>query len=270
MLNLLTALFLITAPATQSHEPAFYGLPLAGAAAEEFLKNAEIIKMEDIPVGITDPLKVTLTDGYMTVHAIWKTIDEEERIERLENRVPEIGFTDSYKHEIAAYELDKLLGLKLVPPTVCRKIKGKKGSLQIWVEGVMMNTERRRRGIQPTRPQLWNNQMYTVRLFKQLTYDTDYKNVSNLLVDPEFRIYAIDFSRAFRLHGDLRREESLSRFSYTVLDRLRTLDTDEVRDRLGPWLTKGQIKSLLERREDILELADEKIAERGEAAVMYP
>ena len=112
--------------------------------------------------------------------------------------------------------------------------------------------------------------MYTIRLFKQLTYDTDYNNVSNLLVDPDFRIYAIDFSRAFRLYNSLRKEESLGRFSRTVIDQLRNLDKETLLEKLGPWLTKGQIKSLLKRRDQILELVEERIAERVEAAVMYP
>ena len=38
------------------------------------------------------------------------------------------GFQDSYKAEIAAYELDKLLTLDMVPPAVERVLQGIKGS----------------------------------------------------------------------------------------------------------------------------------------------
>jgi hypothetical protein len=267
---LFAALLMLAAPILESDEAPSFGLLLEGAEAEEFLRTAEVLEMERIPVGVTEPSKVTLLKGELTLHAVWKTIDEEQRIEQLDGKVPEIGFRDSYKHEIAAYELDKLLGLGLVPPTVGRKIDREKGSLQLWLEGVMTDTERRKKDIQPPNPQAWNNQMFTIRLFLQLTHDTDYNNVSNLLIDPDFRIYAIDFSRAFRLQRKLRKEESLTRFSKTVIDRLRTLDDQMVKDNLGPWLSNGQIKSLLIRRDEILELVDVRIAERSEAAVMFP
>ncbi len=269
-MTILLAMILMLAPAAQSDEPRAFGMILEGAEAEEYLRTSEVLDMERIPVGVTEPQKVTLQKGEQILHAIWKTIDAEQRIEQLDGKVPEIGFRDSYKHEIAAYELDKLLGLGLVPPTVGRKIDGENGSLQLWLEGVMTDTERRRKNIDPPNPRAWNDQMFTIRLFLQLTHDTDYNNVSNLLIDPDFRIYAIDFSRAFRLQRDLRKEESLTRFSRTVVDRLRTLDDQAVKDTLSPWLTKGQIKSLLIRKEKILELVDQRVAERSEAAVMYP
>ena len=48
------------------------------------------------------------------------------------------GFFESYRAEIAAYELDKLLGLSMVPPTVERKVKGETGSAQMWVDDVVL------------------------------------------------------------------------------------------------------------------------------------
>jgi hypothetical protein len=270
MTILLAVLLTLASPMADREEPKTYGMILEGEEAEEFLRTAEVVEMERIPTGVTEPQKATLQKGDRTLHAVWKTIDAEQRIEQFDGKVPEIGFRDSYKHEIAAYELDKLLGLGLVPPTVGRTIDGEDGSLQLWLEGVMTDTERRKKNIQPPSPQSWNNQMFTIRLFLQLTHDTDYNNVSNLLIDPDFRIYAIDFSRAFRLQRDLRKEESLTRFSKTVIERLHALDEQTVKEKLSPWLTKGQIKSLLIRKEKILELVDERIAERSEAAVMFP
>jgi len=266
----LSVLFLLVAQVAACEEPPAFGLILEGGEAEAFLRIADVVDMERIPVGVTEPQKVTLRKGQQTLNAVWKTIDEEQRIQRLDGRVPEIGFRDSFKHEIAAYELDKLLGLGLVPPTVGREIDGEEGSLQLWLVGVMTDTERRKKNLQPPSPQAWNNQMFTIRLFLQLTHDTDYNNVSNLLIDPEFRIYAIDFSRAFRLHHRLRKEESLTRFSRTVINSLRELDNERVAEKLSPWLSDAQITSLLNRRDRILELVAERIAERGEAAVMYP
>ena len=115
----------------------------------------------------------------------------------------------------------------------------------------------------------WNDQIYTVRLFLQLIYDTDYQNVSNLLVTPDWKVYKIDSSRAFRTHKKLRSENDLMRFSRSVLDSLRHLTEDELRDSLGPWLSKAQIDSLWVRRNLILELANRRVSELGEGAVLF-
>ncbi len=37
------------------------------------------------------------------------------------------GFSESYKAEIAAYEIDKLLKMDMVPPTVERQLQGNSG-----------------------------------------------------------------------------------------------------------------------------------------------
>ena len=244
-MNILLSLLLILAVPGTDEEPPAYGMLLEGEEAEAFLRSADVVDMVDIPVGVTEPRKVTLVKGDTTLHAVWKTIDEDQRIEQFDGKAPEIGFRDSYKNEIAAYELDKLLGLGLVPPAVERKIDGEMGSLGLWLEGVMTDTERRKKEIAPPDPQDWNHQMFTIRLFLQLTHDTDYNNVSNLLIDPDFRIYAIDFSRAFRLQKKLRKEESLTRFSRTVVDRLpdslKGPDPDSIKldvrgDEIASWV----------------------------------
>ena len=41
------------------------------------------------------------------------------------------GFFESYKSEIAAYKLDKLLALEMVPPTVARIVDGEVMSVQL-------------------------------------------------------------------------------------------------------------------------------------------
>ena len=116
----------------------------------------------------------------------------------------------------------------------------------------------------------WNEQMYKVRLLHQLTYNTDFNNIRNILIDPDFRIYAIDNSRAFRVHHKLLAERDLKRFSRLVLERLRGLRRELLRERLGQWLTDAQIEALLKRRDLILARAERLIAEQGEKAVLYP
>jgi hypothetical protein len=111
--------------------------------------------------------------------------------------------------------------------------------------------------------------MYKVRLLHQLTDNTDFRNINNVLSDPSFRVYAVDCSRGFTIYGDLRAQKELVRFSRSVLEAMKALDRPTLQAKLGPWLGGPQIDSLLKRRDKILALAAKHIAERGEAAVLY-
>jgi hypothetical protein len=256
-------------PGVETVKP--YGLLLQGEDAEAFLRTAQIVDRKSIGTGITNPQRVTLKDGVHTLHGVWKTIDESKQgVTPMEGGGFQVDFRDTYKFEIAAYELDKLIGLDLVPPTVERQIKDEHGSLQLWVEGVMTEYQRMKEKIEVPDPDRWNEQIYKVRLMHQLTYDTDYNNTTNILVDPAFRVYAIDFSRAFRKYDTLLSEKDLARFSRSALDGLRRLDRAVLDERLGHWLSIHEITALLKRRDRILALAERRIAERGEAAVLYP
>ena len=184
---------------SSQHHPTsnLLGLPLEGEEAERFLATAQIIRMKPVGVGITNSYKVYLANGNRTIKAIWKTVDEHrQELSRSERGSFQFGFRDSYKYEIAAYELDKLLGLGLVPPTVERTIDNQTGSLQLWVEGAFTEFERRKKQLLPKDGWRWGAQMYKVNLLNQLIYNTDTKNVLNILFDPDFRVYAIDHSRS--------------------------------------------------------------------------
>ncbi len=247
-----------------------FGLPLEGEEAERFLATARIVRMMPVGVGITNPYKVYLTNGNRTIKAIWKTVDEHrQELSRSEKGSFQFGFRDSYKYEIAAYELDKLLGLGLVPPTVERTIDGKTGSLQLWVEGAFTEHQRRKQKLFPKDGWRWGAQMYKVNLLNQLIYDTDTKNARNILFDPDFRVYAIDNSRSFRLYKQLPAAEELRRFSRSAIDKLRELDRERAESRLGRWLQDSEMSALLKRCDLVLERVDRLVDEQGEAVVFY-
>ena len=91
------------------------GLPLKGEAAETFLRTADVVRRKALSVGITHSEQYTLSDGARTCRAVWKTIDEFKRgVTSLEGGGVYVDFADSWKHEVAAYELDKLLDRKSV------------------------------------------------------------------------------------------------------------------------------------------------------------
>jgi hypothetical protein len=265
---LLTLAFQATEPlAAPAH-----GLPLTGAAAEEFLRTASILELRLFDTrGVTRPRRAELSDGARTLKAVFKDVDESQVRKEMADGEVIFMFRDCYRHEIAAYELDKLLGLGMVPPCVQRRVGTDVGALCLWVEGAMTELERRiERRLTPPDLEAWNDQMDTLRLFLELTYDLDYKNISNVLVDPDFKIYKIDSSRAFRTDTELRNPASLTRFSRSILDALRQLDLRDVEAQLGAWLNPSQIKGLMARRDRMLELAAARVAEQGEEEVLYP
>jgi len=246
------------------------GLPLTGAEAERFLATAEVVDLEKYESkGITHPRRAILSDGGLTLRAVFKDIDTTHDREQLSTGQWLLNLRDSFKHEIAAYRLDQLLGLGLVPPCVERRVEGNIGSLCLWIEGSMTEAERARAKTVPPNVAAYNDQMHDIKLFMQLTWDTDYNNVANILVGPDWKLYKVDSSRAFRQTETLRREEALTRFRRSTLQALESLTRESLDAALGPWLDKRQLEGLWTRRCRLLELARERVADQGEAAVLY-
>jgi len=247
------------------------GLPLTGDEAVAFLGSATVVGEPEYfdPVAITGPARVHLTDGKRTVRAVFK--DENTLYPRFEfgdGRQVE-RLKDSYRHEIAAFELDRLLGLGLVPPCVERKLFGRTGSLCLWIEASRPEDERRDEGMVPPDEQAFRNQRREVRLFQQLIADLDFSNIRNIVVDDNFRVYKIDSSLAFDTDSGLIDQLDPGSYSLRFLDALESVDRADLDARLEPWLSKRQRKALWARRDKILDRAETLIAERGEAAVLY-
>lgn len=266
-----TILLAILAVEGAAVEPPTPALAIEGAAAEIFLREAEIVELGGFgSKGITKPRKATLTDGERTVYAVFKDIDDYEPKSKTPDGRMFFGLSDSFKHEIASYELSKLMGLDIVPPTVGRTTAGKHGSLQLWVDGSMREWERKNiKKLIPPDMDRWNDQISTIKLYLQLIWDTDFNNISNLLVDESWNLWKIDASRAFYVDKKLRRKDSLIRFSRKVLAALEALDRKTLGTTLDPWLSVRQIDALWQRRIRILELAAERAAELGEESVLY-
>jgi len=264
------ALLLLAAQAGTPAPPPPTGLALTGADAERFLATAAVADLENYESrGITHPRRAVLSDGGLTLRAVFKDIDTTHVREQLSTGQWLLHLEDSYRHEIAAYRLDQLLSLGLVPPCVERHIAGHDGALCLWVEGGMTEAERAKAKLVPPDVVAFNDLMHDIKLFMQLTWDPDYNNVANVVIGPGWQVYKIDSSRAFRQTGTLRREEALTRFRRSTLQALESLTREPLDEALGPWLDERQVDGLWQRRTRILELARERVAGQGEAAVLY-
>jgi hypothetical protein len=235
----------------------------------QFLETAPIIKGKNTVKGVTRPMRVTLSDGTLTHDAAFSTVDEHKNIERFEGGRVELDFVDSYKFSLAAYKIAELVGLDhMMPVHVEREWRGQKGALAWWVDAKMDEGERLKNKVPVPNPAAWNEQMYRMRVFMQLVADTD-RNVGNLLIDADWKLWMIDFTRAFRRTKSLLSDKDLKKCDRELLAKLRALTAEQVAAATKPYLTNAEIVPLLARRDQIVKLFDALAARSGEAQVLY-
>jgi len=198
---------------------------------KQFLLTAKVVKSERSKKGIADTWRLTLSDGTLTHDASFQSIDEHRPKMQLASG-PELNFVDSYRYNIAAYQLAELLGIDdMLPVYVERDWRGKAGSLSWWLPVKMDEVERHKQNLTPPDKDAWSNQMYKIRVLDQLVYDTDI-NLTNVLIGKDWKIWRIDFTRAFRWSKDLRNPKDLVRCDRQLFERLKALDEDELADYL--------------------------------------
>jgi hypothetical protein len=224
------------------------------AEVQQFLKTAAIEKLESVPVGVTKPQKGIFAPGGLARAAAVKHLPTGNRN----------GFWESYKSEVAAYELDRLLQLGMVPVTVERRVGSDLASVQLWVEDCKLLKDVKQATC--PRPSDWARQVCRQRVFDNLIANID-RNAGNLLVDPEWNLILIDHSRAFAANR-MPFEKEMTRIDRELFGRLKALDRAALDEHVRPWvLSEGSIKDLLKRRDLIVARFEQLARERGEAVV---
>ena len=128
--------------------------------------------------------------------------------------------------------------------------------------------ERERKKIQPKDVEHWKRQMLVMHVFDSLVYNTD-RNLGNILLDENGKIWMIDHTRAFRRQTDLRNPKMLVQCERHLWEKLRTLDEALVKARLKPFLHDYEIDPLLKRHRKLVEHFQGQIAQQGEAQVLF-
>lgn len=255
--------------ATPRAHPGADTAPIQGAELESFLRRAAVSDMRAIPRGVTKPRRVTLTLDGVRRDAAWRVIDASRSgVTKLGSGERELDFEETWRTDCAAYELDKLLGLGMVPATVERVISGERGSLTVWVENTVTEQERRDRNLLPPDPEAWSRQVFKMRMFDNLIHNID-RNLGNSLITDDWQLRLIDHSRSFRKATSLREPDQLARFSRSLLEAMARLNEPLLKERLGRYITVSQIQALLKRRDLLIELAKRVASERGDA-VYFP
>jgi hypothetical protein len=265
IVTLLAGLAAQTAPAADPVSPASATAAVPSSAAgtgrvwigrekeiEAFLESAPIERFESVPVGITKPRRGYFAAGGPAGSIVFKPIQPKRSG----------GFFESYKAEIAAYKLDQILGLGMVPPTVEKRVKHEIGSAQLWVEGCEFL--KNRAGKQAPDTSAWNRQVYRQRVWDNLIANID-RNAGNLLVDSEWNLVLIDHSRAFT--NTTKMNFPLTRIDRPFLSRLKGLTEEDLKTQLRGLLLDGP-KPVLKRRDLIVAEFEKRVQQYGEAAVL--
>lgn len=268
MKRFLASLLLLVAPAASAQTKWLdvNGDPLPFAddsAVLDFLRTAPVVAETDIGVGVNRSQKLTLEKDGVRAHGIFRQVDLRRRNHRVGDRYY-FQFADSYLFECAAYELATMLGLDGVPPAVLRTIRGRNGSLQIWLKDVL---DEEGSAFKPPNPSLWAQQIWAMHLFDNLVFNVD-RNKGNTLVDADYRLWLIDHTRAFQVFNKLL-DDRIVRVNRDVFERLVAMSDGELRTALGSFLTDAEMASLLRRRKILIEHVEAFVAERGEEVVFY-
>jgi hypothetical protein len=235
---------------------------------KQFLLTAKVVDSKHAKKGITDTWRLTLSDGTVTHDASFQSVDEHKPVKEL-SMGTELNFVDSYKYNIAAYALAEMLGMdNMLPVYVERKWKGEVGSLSWWLPVKMDEVERYKQKLAAPDPDTWNNQMYKIRVFDQLVSDSD-PNLTNVLIGPNWEIWRIDFTRAFRLNKELKSPKDLVRCDRRLLEQLKVLDANVLTEKTKHYLSKDEVKAVMLRRDRIVAQFQKMIAEKGENEVLY-
>lgn len=239
----------------------------------DFMQHAKVIKSRErcsAHKGVTTTWTLTLSDGTVNYDACFQPVDESKAVMQFVDGRTELGFRDSWKFNIAGYRIAKMIGLDyMVPVYTERKWNGQAGSMSWWVPNVMFDeADRLKKDEHPPDVDAFNKQMYRVRILTQLFYDTD-TNLTNVLITKDWKLWRIDFSRAFRSHKDLLVAKDLVMCDRQVLPKLKALNFDDVSDATKPYLSKDQVKALLARRDKMVEILEKLVAQKGENQVLY-
>jgi hypothetical protein len=215
---------------------------------EQWLAQADVVEIEDLDTGITKPHRVTLRKDGVELRAVFKdrSTDSGSREDMIES-------SDRFEYELAAYKLDRLLDLNMIPVTVKRTVKSHSGVLQFWVDGSINVRRMLEHKQQPAGDCAAGPQYNLMNVFDVLIDNTD-RTQENALFTQDWMLVLIDHTRAFRT--DLTKPTLLyrgeTRVPTALAERLKTLNRDMLQQALGAYLQRRQIDTLLKRRDLLL------------------
>ena len=212
---------------------------LTDDALEVLLRNGDILAQEADESGL---VRVTVSNGDVSVEADFIAATD-----------------DSERPAVAAYALDRLLGLDMVPATVSRAIDGADGSIQFRPAGLLTESQRSARG---TGGAAWcplRDQFPAMYVFDTLVYNEG-RSIEQIAYDPEsFQLLLLGHERTFstRRGRPAHLRQAALEINAAWREVLERLDEDVLSAELGDWLSRRQVRALARRIGEVLEGATE-------------
>ena len=239
---------------------------------EEFLKTAKVVSFyqQKSREAVTEPWTLTLEKDGIKKNALWKDAEGGRG-----------KFLENWRWEIAAYRLDKYLGLNMVSPTVEREFQGKRGSCQLyaeyWIKATVKNEKKIK--VPPIKIDSYNKATYLRWAFDNLIANQD-RHAGNIFITKDWRIILPDHSRSFRtsrtftrrlIYTEKHKEEPkiMKQLPRAFVEKLKSLNFEIISDKVGEYLTEKEINAVIFRRDLMLKAIDKLIKKLGEANVLY-
>jgi hypothetical protein len=239
---------------------------------EEFLRTAEIVRQEQFrgDMAVTSPWKLALKSGEVVRDGLWK------------NPVGRMGgYIEGWQYEIAAYLLDKHMGLNMVPPTIERMFREERGSIQLWIPDCITLKQKMDQKIQtpPVKLFKWNRSIYLQRAWDNLIANDD-RHQNQILITKDWRMILIDHSRSFRsskkftnelIYTEKHREgpKPMSELPRAFVEKIKALTFEGIKSVVGEYLKDIEIHAVLARRDLILGEIERLVQKNGEDRVLY-
>lgn len=239
-----------------------------GDAISEFLRSADVVGNEKIEIGITAPRQLTLEGDGVRVSAAFRYVDETHSRVRLADGSYFQKLRDYCGFEVAAYQISLMLDMDNIPPAVHRRIGRDTGTVQIWVEDTMMETERIDKGLRAPNGLAWGRQVQEMLALDELLGNVD-RNPGNMLIDANWKVWLIDHTRAFQQGDKLRNAGRIRMVRRAFWEGLKNLDEDTVKAALSMELDGKNIKDMFKRRDLLVAHLQGLIDQRGEGAVVW-
>ncbi len=215
-------------------------------AIEERLKNERIVSVNDIKPFLKSSGKIVLG-----IHPVY--------IVELESGLKAV-FKESFAYgEVAAYKAAKMIGLRLVPPTVLRNIKGRRGSLQFFVASP----------IDYASPEHWNcfeNISHSDRcdmvVFYYVFRQWDSHRGNQIVVKTDENYYLALIDNGGILHMNPHRKKFPSQICASTFRALKKLNYEALKKifsdllDINPWEAHTVIKKILFRKDKVLTYFD--------------
>jgi len=238
---------------------------------EKFLKEAKVIESSQ-PLSereaVTRPWRLKLEKDGVEKYAWWKNVEGRYK-----------GYIEGWKWEIAAYCLDKLLGLHMVPPYVEKRFQGDRGTVSLEAEYMMRWREKEEKNIKCPRRHVYsyNRACYLMKAWDNLIANED-RNWGDILITEDWRLILIDHSRSFRTSKKYTKklitkgkgkDEPIKVLPRDFVERLKVLNFDMIKKAVGEYLEDKEINAVLTRRDLILQEVDRLVKKFGEDKFFY-